>query len=475
MGRGWLCVTVAAALAAAAVGCGVRSEPERPGLRLAACTVAGQPARCGTLRVYENRATNSGRLIDLRVTVVAARGPDRLPDPVFWLSGGPGGAATEDAPDAVRFLAAVNMNRDLVFVDQRGTGGSNRLVCPRGADAARWADEVRACLAGLDADPRAYTTAWAMDDVDDARAALGYQTVNLYGGSYGATAAEVYLQRHPGRVRSATMVGGTPLDVPLFERYPANSQRALDRLFARCAADRACRTAYPDPAGDLRKVTARLDAGPVELPLSDPATLSSPATGQPVRFSRQDLGPGLHNTLRDPRSAAMVPRLLHSAAGGDWSAVADAVAKSVPDTAPSWMVMNLVILCNEPWAGLRPAATAASYLSYADVRALSAPESVCAAMPRPEAAALYWPPTVQSTPMLYVNGAADPQDPPENVASAHSLYPRSAALTAQSEAHVFLDGACLSGLVAAFVDTASTKGLPVSCLAPGGGPAFDLG
>jgi pimeloyl-ACP methyl ester carboxylesterase len=469
MDRRWLWVTVVAALTAASAGCGEQSRPEPPGLRLAACTVAGQPARCGTLRVYENRATNSGRLIDLRVTVVAARGPNRQPDPVFWLSGGPGGAATEDAPDAARFLAAVNTTRDLVFVDQRGTGGSSRLMCPRGTDARRWPDELRACLAGLNADPRAYTTAWAMDDVDDARAALGYQTVNLYGGSYGATAAQVYLQRHPSHVRSATMVGGSLLDVPLLERYPANSQRALDRLFARCAADRACRAAYPDPAGDLRKVTARLDAGPVELPV----------TGKPLRFTRQDLGPGLHNMLRDPQSAAMMPRLLHSAAGGDWTAVADAVAKSVPDAEPSWVVMNLTILCDEPWATLRPAQTRAagtrSYLSYEDVRALSAPESVCAAMPRPEPAALYDAPTVQSTLMLFINGAADPQDPPENVASAPRLYPQSIALTAQSESHNFLDGACLSTVVGAFVETASTKGLPVACLAPAGGPAFDLG
>jgi pimeloyl-ACP methyl ester carboxylesterase len=423
--------------------------------------------------VYENRATNSGRLIDLRVTVVAARGPDRQPDPVFWLSGGPGDAATGDGPDATRFLAAANLERDLVFVDQRGTGGSNRPMCPHGTDAGRWPGELRACLAGLDADPRAYTTAWAMDDVDDARSALGYQTVNLYGGSYGATAVQVYLQRHPGHVRSATMIGGTLLDVPIFERYPANSQRALDRLFARCAAEPACRAAYPDPAGDLRTVTARLDAGPVELASTDPATK------QPMRFTRQDLGPGLHDMLRDPRSAAMVPRVLHSVAGGDWTAVADAAAKSGSGAEPSWTVMNLAILCSEPWAVLRPeptrAAGAGSYLTYEDVRALSAPEGVCAAMPRPEPAALYDPPTIQSTPMLFINGAGDPQDPPGNVASAHRRYPRSIALTAQREAHMFIDGECLSTVVTAFVDTASTEGLPVSCLATAGGPTFDLG
>ncbi len=192
------------------------------------------------------------------------------------LAGGPGGVATEDVPEALQLLGAANKQRDLVFVDQRGTGASNELTCPRGNDPASWAGELRACLAGLGGDSRAYTTAWAMDDLDEVRAGLGYRSINLYGGSYGATAAQVYLQRHPTHARTATLAAGVLLDVPEFERYPITSQRALDLQFGRCAANPRCHAAFPDPAGDPRAVTVRLDRGPVQLPLTDPAT------GQPV-------------------------------------------------------------------------------------------------------------------------------------------------------------------------------------------------
>jgi pimeloyl-ACP methyl ester carboxylesterase len=437
-------------------------RPSDPPLRLTECQVGSTAALCGSLSVPENRATSRGRRISLSVAVVPAQ-EARRPDPVFWFSGGPGVAATDDLPAAVGFLAEVNRHRDLVFVDQRGTGRSNQLVCPQGPDAGRWADDLRACLAALPADPAAYTTAWAMDDVDDVRRALGYVTVNLYGGSYGATAVQVYLQRHPAVVRSATLLGGTLLEVPIFERFPANSQRALDAAFARCARDPACRTAYPDPAGDLRALTARLDAGPVDLPVTDPAT------GQPGRFTRSMLGPGLHTLLRDAATAALVPRVLHSARRGDWGDVLAVRPGSAASGAPTWVLMNMTILCHEPWARLDPARTApaegGSYLSYADVRALTVPEDLCVLMPTPPAAAAYAPPVPVNVPTLFVNGDIDPQDPPANVAAAAATYPTSLTLTSVGESHQFSRPGCLADVIAAFIDTASTRGLPSACLA----------
>jgi pimeloyl-ACP methyl ester carboxylesterase len=433
-------------------------------LRLESCWVGGVPALCGALSVPENRATGAGRSISLKVVVVSAQ-EARLPDPVFWLAGGPGVAATDDLPGAVRFLSAVNRNRDLVFVDQRGTGGSNRLVCPQGPDVGGWTDELRSCLATLPADPSAYTTAWAMDDVDDVRRALGYEMVNVYGGSYGATAAQVYVQRHPARVRSATLIGGTLLEVPIFERFPANSQRALAMAFARCARDPACRATYPDPAGDLRALTTRLDAGPVELPVTDPST------GEPARFTRSMLGPGLHTLLRDPATAALVPRVLHSASRGDWNDVLSLQPGSAGSDAPSWVLMNLTILCHEPWARLDPARMAGpgdrSYLSYADVRTLTVPEAVCALVPPPEPAAVYAPPVPVGVPMLFINGEVDPQDPPANVVAASRSYPDSLTVTAAGESHQFTRPGCLATVIEAFIATASTQGLRSTCLAEG--------
>ena len=441
----------------------------QPRLALHGCEVAGAAAQCGTFAVPEDRSSGHGRTIRLRVVVVPAASGSALPDPVFWLAGGPGGSAVDDAALARQTLAGVLVDRDLVFVDQRGTGGSNDLRCPAGDDPQSWAGAVRDCLPSLDGDPRAYTTAWGMDDLDDVRAALGYDRINVYGGSYGASAAQVYLERHAAHARSAILAAGTLLDVPVYEQFPATSQRALDQLFARCAADASCAAAFPDPAGDLRALTARLDAGSVQL--------TDPATGRSGQFTRADLGPGLHGALLDAATAAALPRLLHSAAAGDWSDVLALVAGGQDEPAAEkagLQMMELTILCSESQERLTRAETdtAGSYLSYDDVRALTVPEDVCRAVPQPPPAALYTPPVPVDVPVLLLNGDADPQDPPDNVAGAQRLFPDSLALTVPYEGHHYAGTPCQAGIFQAFLQHAATGDVDAGCLQESKPPPF---
>ena len=174
----------------------------QPPLDLKDCRVNGVsvPARCGSLTVFEDRATGAGRTIDLKIVVIPAVSGSPEPDPLFFLAGGPGQAATDLAERVLARLAEVRRNRDIVFVDQRGTGGSGRMSCAlfeSGSDEGTSGeslqldtlplDDLRDCLAEIESatDPRHYTTPVAMDDLDDVRAALGYETINLYGGSYG--------------------------------------------------------------------------------------------------------------------------------------------------------------------------------------------------------------------------------------------------------------------------------------------------
>jgi len=149
-------------------------------------------AECGTFTVYENRDDGTGRTIDLRVAVVPAIDRDPKPDPLVFLTGGPGQAATESYVSVRSAFRRIHRERDIVLVDQRGTGSSNPLRCPKPDDASElWLLEdeametwVAQCLEELDADPRFYTTAIAMEDLDAVREALGYKRVNLYGISY---------------------------------------------------------------------------------------------------------------------------------------------------------------------------------------------------------------------------------------------------------------------------------------------------
>jgi pimeloyl-ACP methyl ester carboxylesterase len=191
--------------------------------------------------------TGKGRMITLRIVVIPAYGRSRAPDPLVDFSGGPGGSAVGDIPNVMSALFGLNQSRELVFIDQRGTGGSNGLSCPSPpptlADPAQVRRSIASCLESVrrKADLRFYTSAMAAEDVAQVLTALHYTRVNLYGGSYGATAAQVFQQMSPGRVRTMTLVSGTLLSIPLFERFPLTSQQALDQVFARCVPDLASR------------------------------------------------------------------------------------------------------------------------------------------------------------------------------------------------------------------------------------------
>ncbi len=99
-------------------------------LSIKACTVDGISARCGTLIVPENRLTGKGRTIPVRFVVIPAFGPDRAPDPVVYFAGGPGGSAVAEIRSELPGLQSLNDHRDLVFIEQRGTGRSGPLTCP---------------------------------------------------------------------------------------------------------------------------------------------------------------------------------------------------------------------------------------------------------------------------------------------------------------------------------------------------------
>ncbi|HEX6730812.1 MAG TPA: alpha/beta fold hydrolase, partial [Pyrinomonadaceae bacterium] len=166
-------------------------------IALQPCYVKGVEgkAQCGTLEVYENRDAKKGRKISLNVLVLTATGNEPSPDPLFYIPGGPGSSATEDAPGIARQFAKIRERRDLVFLDQRGTGNSHALNCKffDANDPQSYfgyffpLEDVKRCREELEkqADLTMYTTAIAMDDLDDVRAALGYQQINVFGGSYG--------------------------------------------------------------------------------------------------------------------------------------------------------------------------------------------------------------------------------------------------------------------------------------------------
>ena len=168
---------------------------------------ASTPAAAPSSSRRTERSPNA-RTIGLHVVVVPALFEATPRVAVTYLTGGPGDAATEQWFAQGWQTSALNTFRDLLLVDQRGTGRSNR----DGGDVTQ------------------YGTRMAMDDLDAVRAALGYRQLDVFGSSYGATAEQVYLKLHPSRVRTLILMGATAIDVPIFDRWAVNAQRALDQL-----------------------------------------------------------------------------------------------------------------------------------------------------------------------------------------------------------------------------------------------------
>ncbi len=446
-------------------------------LALAPCQLAHPflasrvPARCGTLEVPEDHDQPGGRRISLRVAVIRAEAGGRQPDPVFFLAGGPGQAATEIYPAIADAFTRVGRKRDIVLVDQRGTGGSARLDCgdlsePAAVDRSEEAELklVEACGEKLarHADLRRYGSEDFARDLDAVRAALGYDQVNLVGGSYGTRLALVYARRFPARVRTMVLDGVAPLEMPIGGWFERDAQRAFTLAVGRCHADAACARAFPDPAGDLAALLASLEKQPRTLSLRDPLT------GAPRQVTL-DAGTVRRLVLLlsyAPEAVSLLPALLAEARRGDPGPLAALGLSAGRDVeATISRPLQFAVLCAEdvPWFPPDdPAAERGRYLGRSVGTAFRA---ACERFPHGKAPAGFRDPVRSDVPTLLISGEADPVTPPEWAAVAARDLPRSRALTLAGQAHGNLSRGCMPKVLARFIEAGRLDGLDTSCLA----------
>jgi pimeloyl-ACP methyl ester carboxylesterase len=241
-----------------AAGCGAASAAAPLALHTCRLTGLDHDAQCGVLKRPLDPAKPQGTQIDLHVVVISALARQKLPDPIFFFAGGPGQSAIGLAGTIEHLTSRLGARRDLVLIDQRGTGHSAPLQCdvPEPDEAlARALDRSRA-IAALDAcrtklqqlpwgDLRFYTTTIAMADADAVRVALGADKIDLIGISYGSRAALEYLRAYPQHVRRSVIDGVAPPDMVLPVSDDIDGQAALQALLRDCAAEKACAAVHP--------------------------------------------------------------------------------------------------------------------------------------------------------------------------------------------------------------------------------------
>jgi len=432
--------------------------------------------KCGELEVFEDRATSKGRKIKIKVLVAPATGNSPLPDPLFYISGGPGQSAVEDAPGVTNQLAAIRQHRDLVFVDQRGTGGSNPLNCalfdPKDPQSYFGyffpLNDVRKCREELEkvADLKLYTTSIAMDDLDDVRQALGYERINVMGGSYGTRASLVYLRQHGDHVRTVTLHGVVPTDDYMPFDFARRNERALVGLISECAADEACHRAFPYLSEEKKAVLARLLQGPIEVEVK----LDDGGQTAKVKLPRDLAAEAIRYMLYSTAGGSQVPLFIHQAAAGNYVPLAEAALTFRHDlvsTGSNGMYLSVTCAEDLPWTQAKDAIQLAEGTFLGDYRYRQQKEA-CGLWPRGTVSADYSKPVRSVAPVLILTGEWDPVTPPANGDEAARYLPNSKHIIVSHGGHGFfgLEGLdCIDGLIDRFIDTANAKDLDTSCVA----------
>lgn len=440
---------------------------------LIACHVAGfrSAVQCGTVRRALDPSQPKGVQIDVHYLVVPAMARRKLPDPVFFLAGGPGQSAIAVGPGLARLSARLNNRRDLVFIDQRGTGKSAPLVCDDDAQASlaqqldpeRRSVQLRQCLAQLQqlpyGDLRFFTTSLAMQDVDAVRQAMGAATINLVGGSYGTRAALAYLRQFPQAVRRGVMDGVAPPDMALPGSGSLDNQAVLDALFANCEVETLCAKAYPQLRNDWAVLLTQLPKA---------VQIVHPLDGKPeaLTLTRDMVVAALRGPLYAPAQAAALPFAITQAAQGRFDALINlgyGFASRGPSKIAAGLHFSVVCAEDQPRMALstdKPGQDFGIALSqmYADT---------CAYWPRGVVSDAFYTVPVSASPLLLLSGGLDPVTPVRHGARmAKALGPNALHVVVPNAGHGVMPLDCMRDVLFRFIDTpddAAALAVDASC------------
>ncbi|MDM4768464.1 alpha/beta hydrolase [Pelomonas sp. SE-A7] len=461
-----------------------QAADSKPAAPTQPCRLSGLPSelQCGTVKRPLDPAKPDGVQIDVHFVVLPALARNKLPDPVLFLAGGPGQSSINVASGVLSRLGRLNNRRDLVFVDQRGTGKSAPLECPDPgrrplaelSDPARQLKELEQCREQLQklpyGDLRFFTTTIAMQDVDAVRQALGTDRWNVIGGSYGTRAALELQRQFPQTIRRLLIDGLAPPDMILPASFSTDTQAASDALFEACEKEAACHKAFPK----LREQWAELLKSVPRM-----VTAANPVTGRPERFelARRTLLSAMRGPLYSPAQASALPAAIAAAAEGRFEGLIGLSAGGTPRKGMGLATgMHFSVVCAEDVPRLA-ARTDKPGADYADSDAQFY-LSGCKNWPRGEVPEAFYSIPKAQAPVLLMSGAIDPVTPPrhgERVAKA--LGDKALHLVVPATGHGVMGLACMRDVVFRFIDAkqdAEALKVDTSCAAKMPRPTFFL-
>ena len=382
---------------------------------LSACNLPelDRPARCGTFEVPENRDRPDGRKLQIHVAVVPATSGRSRPDPIAVLMGGPGEETILAAGYYAKQFASLLADRDLLLVDQRGTGKSNGLRCDlhTNVDLAVVLrdmfplESIQKCADRLkeQADLTQYTYVHFAMDLEQVRGSLGYGPMNIYAGSYGTRAAQIFIRNYSDSVRTVFLGSVVPIDIPTPSMFAKSTDEALNRIFQACADDTSCRAAYPNIRKEFTEILSQLDAG-IRVPVK-----GSP---QPLPLNRGRVVERLRSLSYRRDGSGTVPWVIHQAHTGNWQPIVDSLLSDIgarsfdSDFSFGLFFTNT---CNEdiPFIDEQQVAQSRGTTYLGDYR-VRQQQAACAIWPKVKLPDGYRVPVRSSVPALFVSGDYDP-------------------------------------------------------------------
>ncbi|MFD1619113.1 alpha/beta fold hydrolase [Thalassotalea marina] len=470
----WKCLAVVAL--ASLSGLTKASEDK---LTLEDCHLDGisQQVECGKLQVPENYQYPTGDQLTINFAVLPAIDRNQNKEPIMFLAGGPGQAAVSLAGGLYQAFNEVRKTRDIILVDQRGTGKSHPLQCEDDLELdpytympeAYTAANVKSCIDKLEGDLSQFNSENAIRDFDAVRAALGHEKIAIYGGSYGTRAGLVYMRLFPESLSAVVLDSVGPIEVPI-GLFGKSSERSFNMLIENCQQDTSCQQAYPNLRQQFNQLIAQLEKQPVTI------DIAHPTLGSKTEFlvSRAKFLSTIFTMLYGMETRSLVPLVIDQAAKGNFSPLAGVIASA--GMGEMYVGLTLNIVCNEDIPKVTPSMfTEDANNSFNGNLSHFAWNTACPVWPQYRPSEDFYQPVTTDVATLIISGDLDPVTPPSNGEYSNKTLPNSKHIIMKDSSHTPGVSACAIKMIAEFLDKKNPNDLDESCLADIPKESFMLG
>ncbi len=425
--------------------------------------------KCGSINVPSNYNKPAGTQLTINFAILPAIDNTKNKTPLMFLAGGPGQAAVELAAHIRNGFTEIRKTRDIILVDQRGTGKSHPLQCDESQQAKLYSiipeefdeKEVLTCIEDLQKNNELsqFTSENAIRDFDQIRKALGHEQINLYGGSYGTRAALVYMRLFPESLKSVVLDSVGPVEVPI-GLFGLSSARSFELLMTHCKAEKTCNNAYPNLVNEYEAVIKRLTHSTVSLSVSHPRL----GTQTPFNLSKGKFIGTLLTSLYSMETRSMLPLVIHQAYKKNYQPLLGLIA-ATDGGMNMYVGLHFNIVCNEDMPRITPDMMKRDRdNTFGKGETHKAWQIACPLWPKYEVDKNFTQSVTANIPTLILSGDLDPVTPPSNGDKSAATLPNTHHIVSKNSAHIVASTVCGVSIVNEFLNTLSPKTVDDSCL-----------